>query len=123
MGPGKKAFVLDRDGWLIVGDGHHLLSGGQDVGAAGQVVVDAEGTIQAINLNFSGHYRPPLDVAYARYTYRSLASHPLLKVAPDCVISARKTARDELGPMLRFLREELLDDSFPLDEMIDDIEF
>lgn len=123
MGSGKRAFVLDRDGWLIVGDGHHLLSGGQVVGAAGQLIAGKDGTIQAINLNFSGHYRPPLDVNYARYTYRSLAGHPLLTLAAECVISGRKTAQDELGPMLRFLREELIDDSFPLDEMIESIEF
>jgi hypothetical protein len=123
IGAGKRAFILDSNGWLIIGDGHHLLSGGQSVGAAGQLVANSEGTIQAINLNFSGHYRPPLEVNYARYTYRTLAGHPLLTLAEGCVISGRKTTNDELGPMLRFHRDELIDDSFPLDEMIESIDF
>lgn len=123
MGAGKRAFVLDREGWLIVGDGHHLLSGGHEVGAAGQLVGDAEGRIRAINLNFSGHYRPPLDAAYARYTYRTLATHPLLSLAADCIISGRQSAPDGLGPMLQFQREELVDNTFPLDELMENIEF
>jgi hypothetical protein len=39
------------------------------------------------------------------------------------MISGRKTAKDELGPMLRFQRDELIDDSYPLDEMIENIDF
>jgi hypothetical protein len=54
---------------------------------------------------------------------RSLAAHSLSCLGSGCAVSGRKTAQDELGPMLRFLREELIDDSFPLDEMIDSIEF
>ena len=42
----------------------------------------AMGVVTEINLNFSGHYRPPLSAGYARYTYRSLVSHPLLTFRP-----------------------------------------
>ena len=42
---GKKAFVIDPRGQLIIGSGHHLISGGGVVGAAGQIVVEPSGVI------------------------------------------------------------------------------
>lgn len=60
------------------------------MGAAGQIYVNEDGVIVEINLNFSGHYRPPISAEYARYTYQTLVCHPLLSFSPDCRISARK---------------------------------
>ena len=117
---GKKAFVIDREGWLIFGHGHHILSGGSEVGAAGQVVVEPSGVIGEINLNFSGHYRPPLDGDYARYTYRALAGHPLLTLSPDCRITGRRFDESDFHSInLKFSAEELLDDDTALDESIE----
>ncbi len=122
---GRKAFVFDFDGWLIVGQGHHLLSGGNPVGSAGQIYVDGDGVVTEINLNFSGHYRPPLSAGYARYTYRSLVSHPLLTFAPGCRISARKSFRLDMNlETMVFTADELLSDEpsldYALDGMVDD---
>jgi len=110
---GRKAFVLDNNGWLIIGHGHHLLSGGNSVGAAGQVYVDDSGLITEINLNFSGHYRPPLSAEYARFTYRTLINHPLLSFSPDCRISARRffDLNSRLENITFAPSELLLDDS------------
>ncbi|WP_435019682.1 hypothetical protein TA3x_001423 [Tundrisphaera sp. TA3] len=117
---GRKAFVIDREGWVIIGNGHHILSGGNEVGAAGQIIVEPSGVIGQINLNFSGHYRPPLDATYARYTYRVLASHPLLTLAPDCIITGRKfDDLDVHSSNLKFSAEELLSDDPELDELIE----
>lgn len=90
LASGKKAFVVDQEGGLVIGNGHHLLAGGQSVGAAGQIVVGDDGTIIEINLNFSGHYVPPISSEYARYTYLVLINHPLITISPDCQITARK---------------------------------
>lgn len=117
---GKRAFILDREGWLIVGGGHHLLSGGNDVGAAGQFVFDELGRIVELNLNFSGHYRPPLDESYARYVYRALLAHPLLEFAEDCRVSGRKFHEEgELSTVLRFDPQDLLSDTVDLDLLIE----
>ncbi len=90
---GKKAFVLDEQGWLIIGFGHQLISGGKSVGAAGQIYVDSESVITEINLNFSGHYRPSMTLEYVHYTFKSLWRHPLLVISKDCRITARKVFR------------------------------
>lgn len=120
LSSGKKAFIIDREGWLIFGYGHHILSGGADVGAAGQIVVDPSGVISEINLNFSGHYRPPLDAGYARYTYRMLAAHPLLTISPDCRITGRKFVDLDVHSMnLKLSAEELLAEDPALDESIE----
>jgi hypothetical protein len=120
MNSGKKAFILDHEGWLIVGMGHHLLSGGQDVGAAGQLTIDQKGQVVEIHLNFSGHYRPPLDGIYTRYVYRSLRSHPLLEFAEDCRVSGRKfDDHGELSTVLRFNSDELESDEIDLELLIE----
>ncbi|WP_337173604.1 hypothetical protein [Paludisphaera sp.] len=98
LSSGRKAFVVDPNGRLIVGHGHHLLSGGRPVGAAGQIYVDEEGVVTTINLNFSGHYRPPLTAEYARYTYTALIGHPLLSFTADCAINGRRNFSLE-GPL------------------------
>ena len=117
---GKKAFVIDPHGWLIVGSGHHLISGGGEVGAAGQIVVEPSGVVSAINLNFSGHYRPPLDGDYARATYRALARHPLLTLSPDCVVTGRIFDEEKvMSSSFRFSQEELISDDPALDEEIE----
>ena len=117
---GRKAFVIDRAGWLVIGHGHHILSGGQPVGAAGQIVLDDHGLVDQINLNFSGHYRPDLDAEYARYTYRSLARHPLLSVAQTCRISGRKFDDENVAStVLEFTASELLTDDPDLDFAIE----
>jgi hypothetical protein len=117
---GKKAFVIDREGWLIFGFGHHILSGGADVGAAGQVVVEPSGAIGEINLNFSGHYRPTLDAEYARFTFRAIENHPLLTLSPDCRITGRRfDGLDVHSVNLKFSAEELRSDDPELDETIE----
>jgi hypothetical protein len=117
---GKKAFVIDRNGWLIVGHGHHILSGGHPVGAAGQFTIEANGIVSEINLNFSGHYRPALSGEYARYTFRVLKSHPLLRISEECKITGRKFDDASMRSVnLRFTSEELLSEDQALDESIE----
>ena len=112
--------MIDRDGWLIVGHGHHILSGGHPVGAAGQFTVEPDGTLGEINLNFSGHYRPPLSGDYARYTLRVLMAHPLIQISENCKITGRKFDDNNLRSInLRFTIEELLGDDSTLDESIE----
>ncbi len=120
LASGKWAFVIDQEGWLIVGNGHHILSGGAQVGAAGQIIVEASGVIGEIDLNFSGHYRPPLDADYARYAYRAIAGHPLLTLSPECWIWGRKfEGLDLYSPRLKFSVEELTSDDPMLDLLIE----
>ena len=120
---GRKAFVIDNQGWLIVGFSHPLLAGGEAVGAAGQIHVVETGAVTDINLNFSGHYRPPLSAEYARFTYRSLIKHPLLSFSPDCRITARKNfAMDRPLVDIRFVPEELIADDPGLDGELFEIE-
>ena len=124
MTSGKKAFVIDKEGYLIVGSGHHILSGGNPVGAAGQFTVESNGEISEINLNFSGHYRPPLDANYARFTFRALIDHPLLRISEKCKITGRKFDESSLLSIsLRFSREELLSDDSFLEESISFADF
>jgi hypothetical protein len=121
---GKKAFVIDEDGWLIVGFGHHILSGGNPVGSAGQFSVDSNGEISEINLNFSGHYRPPLDADYARYTFRVLINHPLLKISQNCKVTGRKFDESSLrSTSLLFSKPELLSSDSLLEESINFADF
>ena len=120
LSPGKKAFVVDDGGRLIVGHGHQILSGGRPVGGAGQVVVDATGRVCEINLNFSGHHRPPLDARYVRYIYRLVRGHPLLDFADECTVSGRKfEPMGGLSTVLRFDEADLLSDGEGLDFLID----
>src|SRR5262249_34286838 len=88
---GKNNFVIDRNGWLIIGvKGHHILSGGVEVGGAGQMTVNEFGKISAIHLNFSGHYRPPLTFDYVRYVFRTIVNHPLISLEDECEFQGRK---------------------------------
>ncbi len=120
---GRKAFVFDDEGWVIVGFGHHLLSGGQKVGAAGQIYVDEGGEITEVNLNFSGHYRPPLDAQYARYAYRTLIGHPLLSFAPNCRISARKYFDLDRGLQnFSFTPSDLLSDDIKIEYQLGELD-
>ena len=113
----KYNFVCDSDGWLILGiAGHHILSGCRDVGAAGQLLFDELGLIREINLNFSGHYRPPLSGDYSTYTYITIRSHPLLELGEDCKVSGRIFDEiSHLTTVLRFEPADLLSDGEELD--------
>ena len=121
LNSGPKAFVMDEEGWLIAGAaGHHLLSGGRSVGAAGRLVLDAKARVVEVNLNFSGHYRPPLDSTYARFVHRSLRRHPLLSFAEDYSISGRKFHEGgELSTLLRFDPRDLESEDVDLDLLIE----
>lgn len=108
---GRKAFILDRDGWLIVGSGHHLLSGGHPVGAAGQFQIGELGEITDLSLNFSGHYRPKATSEYLYYTYQTLHQHPLVLFAQGHSISARIHDGADLGlDLYKFQSRDLLDE-------------
>ncbi len=88
---GKLNFILDKEGWLVIGvKHHHLLAGGDSVGGAGHLVLDDEARVVEVRLNFSGHYRPELTAEYARYVHRTLRAHPLLVFRPECRIYGRK---------------------------------
>ncbi|MGC8638784.1 MAG: hypothetical protein ACP5XB_02765 [Isosphaeraceae bacterium] len=121
MWTGRVNFVIDAEGRLILGmKHHHALSGGHPVGGAGHLAIDDSGVIQEIQLNFSGHYRPPLTAEYARYVYRNLISHPLLSFSDSCEIKGRKF--DEVSYMssvVRFRPEELRDDDPSLEEYLE----
>lgn len=121
LSSGRKAFVIDPGGRLVIGHGHHLLSGGRAVGAAGQIVVDEGGVVTSINLNFSGHYRPRLTAEYARYTYAALIGHPLLSFDPDCPITGRQSFSLD-GPLTLIVLEpdELIADDGRLEYQLDD---
>ena len=87
---------------------------------AGQLEIEPSGLVAEINLNFSGHYRPPLDGNYARYTYRVVSGHPLITLSPDCQIKGR--IFDEVNVasrQLRFGASELLSDDPELDQLIE----
>ena len=121
LNSGKKAFVIDSAGRLIVGYGHQILSGGNPVGSAGQIYVAEDGNVAEINLNFSEHFRPPLTAEYARYTYRSLIHHPLLRFSADCRISGRRFfGLDTCLDNISFLADELLADGPDLEILLDD---
>ena len=120
-GSGKLNFIVDEAGWLIIGlKGHHILSGGNRVGAAGHLVFNAIGEVVEIHLNFSGHYRPKLDAGYVRYTYGLLVGHPLLTVAEDCKIRGRVFSEtSDRSSVISFHAEDLSGDSEELDLLIE----
>jgi hypothetical protein len=120
-GIGKVNFVVDEGGRLIVGlKGHHILSGGHRVGAAGHLEFGPDGEVVEIHLNFSGHYRPKLDAAYCRYTYELLAGHPLLMLAKDCKILGRVFSDvSDRSTVIRFLAEDLTTEADDLDLLIE----
>lgn len=106
---GKYNFVIDASGRLIVGPiGHHLLSGCRRVGGAGHIRFDERGIVTEVHLNFSGHYRPPLSADYARYAFRAIEGHPLIRLAADCLVQGRLFDEESYATsLLRFRPEEL----------------
>lgn len=121
MGSGKVNFVVEEAGRLIIGlKGHHILSGGNRVGAAGHLVFGPDGDVIEIHLNFSGHYRPRLDADYVRYTYGLLTGHPLLAVSGDCKVQGRVFSDvSDRSTVIRFLPEDLTIDADELDLLIE----
>jgi hypothetical protein len=118
---GKPNFVIDEQGWVIIGmKHHHLLSGGRSVGGAGHLIIGESGTVDGIQLNFSGHYRPPLTPEYARFVYRTFKGHPLLTLSPNCTIQGRKFDEESLASnVIRFEAGELETDSAEFDEILE----
>ena len=56
---GKLNFVIDDEGFLIIGGvGHQILSGCRRVAGAGHIHITTDGMVSRLDLNFSGHYRP-----------------------------------------------------------------
>ena len=106
---GKNNFIIDGDGWLILGmTGHQLLSGGRMVGGAGHIHIEPTGEVSRIEVNFSGHYRPTLSGDYARYVYQSIVGHPLLKLGGSCTYAGRIFKGCEaVSNALEFTKEEL----------------
>ena len=119
---GKNNFVIDQDGWLIIGpEGHHILSGGHDVGGAGHVTLNGSGKASEVHLNFSGHYRPILTFDYVRYVYQTLLNHPLLAVDESCEVLGRKFHGPDRSSVIRFTPDELLSDGPDGDEALERI--
>lgn len=120
-GSGKLNFIVDESGWLIIGlKGHHILSGGNRVGAAGHLVFNPKGEVIEIHLNFSGHYRPKLDADYVRYTHGLLAGHPLLTVTDDCEVRGRVFSEiSDRSSVISFHAEDLAGDAEDLDLLIE----
>jgi hypothetical protein len=118
---GKINFVLDEAGWLIIGiRHHHILSGGRHVAAAGHLYIDERGQVNVMQLNFSGHYRPPLSAEYVCYTYRALKGHPLVTSSPDCKVNGRKFDEETLhSSMISFDPSELEIDDPSMDERLE----
>jgi hypothetical protein len=117
---GKYNFVIDRDGWLIIGaPGHHILSGGHEVAGAGHITFNGSGKASEIHLNFSGHYRPILTFDYVRYVYQTLRGHPLLDFEERCEVLGRKFTRPGESSVLRFTPDELLSDDPDGDEALE----
>ena len=57
-GEGWYEFVVMNNGELRIGEGHWFLSkSAQNVTSAGQVFINAEGKVEAVN-DWSGHYQP-----------------------------------------------------------------
>lgn len=122
---GKNNFIIDESGWLIIGvTGHQLLSGGQPVGGAGHVIFQPNGSVGALELNFSGHYRPDLTAEYARYVYRTIRDHPLILLEEDCKLAGRKFKDcDAISSVIRFDKEDLESDDEKLDWFLESLEF
>jgi hypothetical protein len=118
---GKPNFVIDEEGWLILGmKHHHFLSGGGHVGGAGHLIIDPSGYVDEMQLNFSGHYRPPLSPEYVRYVYRTIRSHPLITTNPDCKIKGRKFNEETLdSSLIWFDPGDLEGDDPALDEYLE----
>ena len=114
---GKNNFIIDQEGWLIVGlMGHQLLSGGQVVGGAGHLVFEPSGEVSAIELNFSGHYRPDLTSDYVRYAYGCIKSHPLITIGGNCRYAGRKFKDCEVvSTVIAFTQAELESDDDRID--------
>jgi len=120
---GKNNFVIDRRGWLVIGmTGHHILSGGQDVGGAGHLHLEPDGTISRLELNFSGHYRPPLTADYCRYVYKTIRSHPLADVKDGCQFAGRVFKGCEaVSTVLTFTKADLEGDDPEFDLFIESL--
>jgi hypothetical protein len=120
---GKNNFVFDEQGWLIVGmKGHQILSGGHDVGGAGHLHIEPTGEVGMVELNFSGHYRPPLTGDYVRYAYRALVEHPLIALSEDCRFRGRKFDEESVkSTVASFTKEEIESEGPELDEFIDSL--
>jgi hypothetical protein len=121
MPTGKPNFVIDDFGWLIIGMKHHyLLSGGRAVGGAGHLIINQFGNVDEIQLNYSGHYRPPLSPEYARFVYRTIKGHPLLILSPNCTVKGRRFHDESLGSsVIRFEPCELETDGPESDEQLE----
>jgi hypothetical protein len=113
----KPNFVIDEEGWLILGvKGHHILSGGVAVGGAGHLILEATGEVAEIHLNFSGHYRPTLDGDYARYAYVTIVNHPLMRISENCIIKGRLFPETSGIPEVHsFSADDLLSEDSDLD--------
>jgi hypothetical protein len=118
---GKMNFVIDLDGFLIVGPiGHQLLSGGAMVGGAGHIHIELSGEVSRLDLNFSGHYRPTLTADYACYVYRLISTHPLLRLRPDCIFAGRKfEGMEAASRVMEFTVEDLRGENPDLDFLIE----
>lgn len=118
---GKNNFVIDADGWLIVGmTGHHILSGGHDVGGAGHIYLGTWGQVTRVELNFSGHYRPRLSGDYVRYVYWTIYNHPLLTLMAECTFAGRIFKDLEaVSHAVSFEARELQSNDPELDERIE----
>jgi hypothetical protein len=79
-----------------------------------------EGRVEAIQLNFSGHYRPHLSPEYVRYIYRALRGHPLLEFNPAVEIRGRKFDEQSFrSSVVKFSPEELEVDDETFDESLE----
>jgi hypothetical protein len=118
---GKVNFVIDEEGWLIVGiRHHHILSGGGYVGGAGHLLIDDLGRVDEMQLNFSGHYRPPLTADYVRYAFAVLKGHPLLTISPDYTVKGRKFDEESFrSSLISFEPDELETGDASLDEQLE----
>lgn len=121
LSSGKNNFVIDREGWMVLGAcGHQILSGGHGVGGAGHVYIDRHAIVSRIETNFSGHYRPTLTGDYLRYVCRTMVSHPLLTIADNCTLAGRVFKDcDAVSKALDFRWEEVEEDSDRLDLCIE----
>jgi hypothetical protein len=122
---GKNNFVINEKGQLIVGaSGHHLLSGGGRVGGAGHIHFESDWLISRLELNFSGHYRPPLTGNYVRYVFAVVAGHPLLTLSPDCQFAGRVFKDcDAISRVLTFARGELEFEELEIDRYLETLQF
>ncbi|HYC71778.1 MAG TPA: hypothetical protein VEB66_11265, partial [Opitutaceae bacterium] len=51
-------FVILKNGQVVLGRGHSVISGGDEVVFAGSIKFDNQGHVREVT-NASGHYRPP----------------------------------------------------------------